>query len=93
MKYDIQFVTVYMYNSNVTNNILQTLKFSKEDIEGIRKLLAAIIHLGNVEFTGPKDGHFSRVPNQKQVCGVINRVHVCMCYVYHCLEVVSKAIL
>ena len=49
---------------------MQILKFSQEDIDGIRKVLAAIVHLGNVDFTGPKDGHFSRVTNQKQVSGV-----------------------
>ena len=49
---------------------MQILRFSEEDIAGIRKVLAAIVHLGNVEFTGPKDGHFSRVTNQKQVSGV-----------------------
>ena len=49
------------------------MRFSEEDIAGIRKVLAAIVHLGNVDFTGPKDGHFSRVTNQKQVSGV----HVC----------------
>jgi hypothetical protein len=69
--------TVPKYNSilqrlclstiTVISIILQILKFSKEDIGDIRKLLAAILHLGNVDFTGPKDGHFSRVTNQKQV--------------------------
>ena len=54
---------------------MQILKFSKEDVESIRKVLAAILHLGNVEFTGPKDGHFSRVPNQKQVSGVSVSMH------------------
>ena len=62
-----------MFSSTIIKIILiaitQILKFSEEDIAGIRKVLAAIVHLGNVDFTGPKDGHFSRVTNQKQVSG------------------------
>ena len=75
-----------MLRSFVIYVSVQILKFSKEDIENIRKVLAAILHLGNVEFTGPKDGHFSRVPNQKQVsCVSVNECKYNYMYVHLCV--------
>ena len=46
---------------------MQSLGFSKEDIEGIRYILAAILHLGNVKLQGESDGEISKIANVKRV--------------------------
>ena len=46
---------------------LQSLRFSKEDIENVRCILAAILHLGNVQIAKDGDGESSRMANMKPV--------------------------
>jgi hypothetical protein len=47
---------------------MQSLRFSKEDIENVRRILAAILHLGNVKIAKDGDGESSRMANMKPVC-------------------------
>ena len=46
---------------------MQSLRFSKEDIENVRCILAAILHLGNVQIAKDGDGESSRMANMKPV--------------------------
>ena len=52
--------------------IIQTLRFTIEDIEAVRKLLAVILHLGNVEISEPKAGDETQgvAVDKKQVTSI-----------------------
>lgn len=52
---------------------MQSLRFSKEDIENVRCILGAILHLGNVKIDKDSDGESSKVANFKPVSAQLGR--------------------
>ena len=70
---------------------MQSLRFSKNDIEDVRCVLAAILHLGNVKITGENDGETSRIANVNQVRSTmhVSSAHAWMRHMYRAVCVVK----